>query len=405
LKTVLYSPAGKVIRKLTLNSNAAEFEIDLTGQAPGRYVLSAAAYDKEGRQLAVDDKPVFVCKKKKREFVQKQEVTLKRENIYINGRLFFPFMLSSVYDPKVPQCFNIQYAALLRAPSGIPHSISRKPFLYYRYYGDEVTREKIRKAFDEISEEKVLYRTLQYEAQIPLYQESEKGPLPVKTSEVYRSLNKYIKEIRPQALTGIQVDKKSAVEEFADCADILEYAGWSSSYSRDPIYNSERDIKYVRQFVKGKPLIWWIGASIPSPSARTAENLRCATYLALLNGVNGIIYHNGHRGVPLTRTRLWSVFEQLSSEVEFIYPVITSGRKPAGIKTETADLKLVSRSYKGSLYITALNTTPETIEGIIEIPADIAGAEVLFENRSLAVKQGVLKDRFTPYEPHVYRLR
>jgi Carbohydrate family 9 binding domain-like len=416
IKISLYSSnEKKPLQQMKLKASETDFSIDLKGFPCGRYVLSAQLFDESGKQVAEDDKLIFIKKKPELSALPaKQNIRIENSMLFMNDKPFFPFMTSSNYKigPNIPACFNVKYGnigvknnSFVRGRSGVPVRLRRKPFILYELPDEETVKKRISDFIAKTSNRKTLYRSIQYEAQIPLFRLTKGGLKPLSASAEYFKIYNFIKKISPETLTSIQTDKLGKVNEFANCADIIEVASYSSSYARNPINSISRDIKQVGD----KPLVWWIGASIPSPNARTAENIRAASYLAIMNGVNGIIYHNGHGGVPVSKTRLWSVFPELSHEIEFLYPIIASGKKAAdkNVRVKPSEIEFVMRRHEGAIFIIAVNASPVTLQGTFSLsPALHNGkVKVLFENREIEFKNGKIQDNFTPYETHVYIIK
>ena len=413
IKIKLYfSGNKKALRKMELMASETACSINLKDLSCGRYVLSAQLFAGNGKKLAEDDKLIFITKKVEFPALpEKQDIRIGKTVFFMNGKPFFPFMISSAV-PDMAACFNVKYgtkAVIKNAPwrgtCGVPVKLRRTPITFREIPDEETVKNKIIDFIKKTSNEKYLYRNIQYEAQIPLFRPMKDGLKALVNTLEYRKIYALIKKNYPETLTSIQIERFERVKDFADCADIIETASRTSSYARNPTNNLAADIGNVRGRIGDKPLIWWLGASIPSPEDRTAEKIRASAYLALMNGVNGIIFHNGHGGVPASRTRLWSVFPNLASELEFLYPVIQFGEKTAdkNIQVKSSEVKFIVRRQKGDLFIIAINNSPSTVNGEFSLTSlNNAKVEVLFENRELELKNGTFSDSFTQYEPHVY---
>lgn len=408
------SNSKKPLRQMELRASDSGFSMNIKGLSRGRYVLSAQLLNKNDAMIAEDDRVFFIKEKEEcSSLSDKQDIKLDKSIIFMNGKPFFPFMISASPPESITSVFNVKYAKTglrknspSRGACGVPTKLKRKPFTFRELPEDEKTKEAIAAYFKKPSGENHLYRCIEYEAQIPLRHPGKEFSKQLDNSEEYLKIYKCIKEISPQTLTSIQTDNLKKIKDFKNACDIIEAASYFSSYAKDPIRKLGADINSVRKEIGKKPLIWWLGASIPKPCLRDAEKIRAAAYLAAMKGVNGIIYHNGHGGVPASRTRLWSVFRELSKEMETIYPIIALGEKmPYKIQSKNKNINIVARKYERAIYIFALNTIPFTIEGkIILNQKKNAKAPVLFEEREAGIKEGCIEDEFTPYEPHIYKI-
>ena len=59
------------------------------------------------------------------------------------------------------------------------------------------------------------------------------------------------------------------------------------------------------------------------------------------------------------------------------------------------------KKYKGKSYLIAVNAAFRSVTVQFTLPGMKQG-KVLFENRSVTAKNGVLTDKFNPYDVHVY---
>jgi hypothetical protein len=230
--------------------------------------------------------------------------------------------------------------------------------------------------------------------------------------EELKKVSQFVKSIDPDHPTCLQVeqgtgfDRGGGVGPYKDCADIGEVAT-RSSYATQIIPKFIEDVEEVRNLLEGKPLFLMIGSSIPSAQNRTAEEIRCASYLALMHGAAGIIYHMGHEGIALSFTRHWSVYPGLSREIEVLFPIITAPQPAAAprIAVTPAAIDCRVRLYEGRLHLIAVNTSNRMIQATISIEDHSAVPKrinLLFENREIEPKGNKFTDVFTGFEPHVY---
>ena len=345
-------------------SPGKEFEIDISNAKPGRYVLSAKALDKNNKILDEDKVVIFVFDDTALSALpEKQEISIDGNVFMMNGKPFFPFMASNTKDPSAlaADSFNVKFGshgvrknAMERGSCGLGTRIDRTRGVVYEIGDDDVVIENIRKTI----KAPTFCRQLQYETQIPLRRKSTDTILD--GSKTYLEYYKFIKENFPETLISVQVDKLDKTGDYMIASDIVEVASWQSSYAKNMIMNLANDIKYAKNTIGERPLVWWLGASIPNPYVRDAESLRAASYLSMMYGANGIIYHMGHDGIPQTMTRLWSLFRGLSREMEILYPIVVSGKSSdaANVKFADSNVDFICREFEEDIYIIAVNSSP-----------------------------------------------
>ena len=141
----------------------------------------------------------------------------------------------------------------------------------------------------------------------------------------------------------------------------------------------------MRSFAKKKPLVLWLGGTIPNTVCRSAEEIRAGVYYTILKGGVGNIIHMGHTGMSATRTRFWSMLSMLPGEIDSFYADLKTW-KETEIKLPKNLIGKAVTGPEGQLLLVVLNTSLREIQAEIELPG--------FEKEKLT---------FTPLEPRVIR--
>jgi glycosidase len=135
----------------------------------------------------------------------------------------------------------------------------------------------------------------------------------------------------------------------------------------------------------------------PSAGEQTAQ-----TYGNIIKGVTGLSYFFGQ----LAGKEHWKRFIELNREIEELTPIILIGDEQQ-IKSNKPSVIAVIKKYKNSIYLICVNIEDSekdvkfdlaTIEGLAD------KGIVVFENRNITLKNGLLIDKFKAYERHVYRI-
>ena len=147
----------------------------------------------------------------------------------------------------------------------------------------------------------------------------------------------------------------------------------------------------------------------------TFEQQRYMMYQALINGAKGIHWF----GFPLALnendtpygwnwTYWFGVLKPLLSEIKKgteLNAVLVAPRNDVKLKVEGADdLEYLARKVNGKIYVLAAKR--EKPEATLKLSGlGMSGtADVMFENRTVPVRDGVLCDNFMPNAVHVYRV-
>ena len=368
-----------------------ETELSLENLKPGRYVLDYTSGDKRTSRvffIAPETLPEVV------ELPEKGKFTVQNNDLLMDGKPFYLLGISggSKTHYPVPAGFTLKYGDGARKNAlpyhGTPgRRLVRKPVTGYAFQKN--WENIIEKHLQNVSKaEKPAWRILCYEANLAVLFTQEDGSLKVDPEghNVYRKIYKMAKKAAPDAVFSIQADKLDVMQNYIESCDVLEYAIGSSSYHpTDMIKHFGRDFDKVRSIAGTKPLVPWLGGTIPSPKNRTAEEIRAGVYYTILKGGAGNIIHMGHGGMPQDRTRFWSMLSMLSREIESFYSDFKTWKETVFKVPEQLIGKAVT-GPNGELLVVLLNTTNSEVKAEIEFPG--FGRETL---------------TFTPYEPRVIR--
>jgi hypothetical protein len=258
------------------------------------------------------------------------------------------------------------------------------------------------------SDPTLLFRLLKYEAHIPMCRGTVENRTAIDNVKECREIHEFVKSIDPNHLTSIHVDRPRFLADYKDVADIVEVAYWSSSYAPSLIPNLRRDLQKLRSIIgPGRPFKFWIGGTVPSAENRTAEQIRCACYLTLMNGAAAIGFNMGHGGLDPSFTRHWSVYPGLYRELMELFSILATIQREAvpQITVDAPEIDTRLRRRGDRLYLIAVNTTKRMMHATVSVP-DLSlmsqGVKLPFEERTIRPKNDGFEDVFTAYEPHVY---
>ncbi len=155
----------------------------------------------------------------------------------------------------------------------------------------------------------------------------------------------------------------------------------------------------------GKPAWEWLqstGYIFYWSREPTGPEEECMVYLALIHGVRGVQFFANK---PLT-DELWLEMRQLALEVRTLTPILYSLETAPKVTSAPESIHLAVKRRKGEVYLIAVNHLPTPVNCVLSLPGNFGNrASVLFENRTLGVRNGEIHDRFEGYQRHVYRIR
>jgi len=134
----------------------------------------------------------------------------------------------------------------------------------------------------------------------------------------------------------------------------------------------------------------------------TARELSAQTYIVLINGGTGVSYFFG---LPRGK-RAWKRFSEINKEMLILNDILLSVEdRPIFSQQISDNISATSRKLKGTTYLIAVNGRRNKVSEQFFLPETKSGnAEVMFENRTIKIENGKIKDDFEPLQRHVYKI-
>ncbi len=134
---------------------------------------------------------------------------------------------------------------------------------------------------------------------------------------------------------------------------------------------------------------------------------RVMTYLGLIHGARGVQYFI--RRPPLANPSspdLWSECRRLMLELSQLTPALCSDEEAPKVTCAQPEVHVAAFKERGAVTILAANTEnrPMPLDITLDVPFD-GPAEVVFENRRVAVSKGKLVDMIDAMSTRVYRVQ
>lgn len=198
----------------------------------------------------------------------------------------------------------------------------------------------------------------------------------------------------------------SNIYQYADTVDIISTDEYSfndyANYKPSPIAHLIRTIGVLKRAVKNERPVWLVMEAFGKVKP---EQMVASTYVALTQDINGIIYFS-FEGARNNR-QLWESLVNLSIELKELTPIILSPQSKQVATVDNEHICFIAKEHDGKFYLLCVNASSEPQVGVkINLPwlKQEAKARVLFENRMVIIRNGVLTDNFAGYERHVYEI-
>jgi hypothetical protein len=164
----------------------------------------------------------------------------------------------------------------------------------------------------------------------------------------------------------------------------------------------------LRTEFKGKRPFWIVpqafgGGELWSREP-TIQEIRSMTWQSIINGATGIQYfvRQGLNYFPKS-VATWNECGRMAMEVAELTPWLLSDEEPLVVESYSKNVLVTSRVHNGQLAIMAVNRINEPVSTSFRVTGINNGkARVLFENRFVQVKGGIISDRLAPFGSQVY---
>ena len=228
----------------------------------------------------------------------------------------------------------------------------------------------------------------------------------VKPAEIASTV-KFIQKLDPYHPTYINFTQMGPTSRYAGLpGDIMSLDYYLTSAEGRTVEDTLQYADIMRKVSEPMHVPVWnfiAGSNLDNhPREPSAGEQVAQTYGNIIKGVTGLTYFFGQ----LAGRKHWKAYLQLNREIEKLTPVILAGDEQQ-IKSSTPAVLGVIKKYKGSVYLISVNIENSVkdvkfdLSTVSGIPAK---GTVLFENRSVTLKSGLLSDKFKAYERHIYRL-
>jgi hypothetical protein len=159
---------------------------------------------------------------------------------------------------------------------------------------------------------------------------------------------------------------------------------------------------------KGKRPVWIVpqafgGGELWSREP-TIQEIRSMTWQSIINGATGIQYfvRQGLNYFPKSAAT-WSECGRMAIEVAELTPWLLSEEETLPVVCYSRNVIVTSRTHNGQLAIMAVNKINEPVSASFKVTGLSSGqARVIFENRFVSFRGGVITDQLSPLGSQVY---
>lgn len=440
-----------------LFTNRAKLPIKEWSQ--GKYTITIRILDKKESDALAQTQSVIW---KVDTYIPQEIVTIKNQNLYVDGKLFFPICTWSWYlewdelekykDDKAKQLALLEERIKDMADCGFNSAISSVSFFKEmlnhtkaaladegyasinirnaRWY--KATLDDILRLFKKYNMKLIMYPPFLHKQSlnqldidawkdIMLKYRSYKGILCWMSSDesdgaIKRNLQAYklYKELDPYRPVYLNVINMTAPNR--DAADIMStdpYPVPNSPISLVKIHGERLEKLYRNK--PGKSIWLWLqmfswkeGKEQRYP---TPLQERCMAFLAMNNHIKGLAYFTyinaKKRKNSQAASTLWYSMKELNRQLMLLSKPYLLGKRLAGVKVNSKDIDLATFKYKNAIYMIAVNMKAEAVNAKIDLSRIAVKeklANVMFESRKVKFISGKFVDKFNKYDVHIYKI-
>ena len=222
---------------------------------------------------------------------------------------------------------------------------------------------------------------------------------------------------------GVRTNHPEDYPEYIKGCDIASFDIYPVAHSREQVSGKlwyvPKGVERLVKWAGGNKIVWNCieCTRIQNPTNKaTPQQVRCEVWMSIIHGSMGLIYFV-HEWKPrfnesaiLSDPEMLSAVTEINRQITKLAPVLNSPTVREGVNV-TIDNKEVPvafmmKRYKGQTYLFAVGmrgggtTATFTVHGL----KGANTVEILGENRTILSKDGVFKDRFEPWDVHLYRI-
>ena len=202
--------------------------------------------------------------------------------------------------------------------------------------------------------------------------------------------------------------------------DVYPVVGIRKPDGENYLWYVPKGVDRLRKWSEGSKIIWNIVecTHIGNPTKKaTPHQVRAEVWMSLIHGSRGIVYFV-HQFKPkfiepalLHDPQMLAAVTAINRQIHRLAPVLNSptADEAASVASSSEDVPIdvMVKRHEGATYLFAVGMRNAAADGTFSVRnlPERATAEVLDEDRSIAVQGGRFEDHFEAYGVHVYRIQ
>jgi hypothetical protein len=223
---------------------------------------------------------------------------------------------------------------------------------------------------------------------------------------------------------GVRTNHPEDYAEYVKGCDIASFDIYPVVHERQQIAGKlwyvANGVERLIKWTGGKKVVWNCieCTRISNPNAKaTPHQVKCEVWMSLIHGSMGLIYFV-HEWQPkfnesalLSDPEMLSAVNAINHQITELAPILNSPtiEHAASVSSsnEALPVAIMVKKHDGATYLFAVAMRGDKTMATFTLkPAEgVETVEVLGENRTIPVKDGVFKDNFDAWDVHLYRFK
>ena len=223
---------------------------------------------------------------------------------------------------------------------------------------------------------------------------------------------------------GVRTNHPEDYPEYIKGCDIASFDIYPAVHSKPEVAGNlwfvAKGVKRLTKWTDGKKVVWncieCTRISNPEKKA-TPHQVKCEVWMSIIHGSMGLIYFV-HEWEPrfnesalLSDVEMLSAVTKINRQITELALVLNSPTIEAMVSisssNEAVPIAMMTKKHNGATYLFAVGMRGEktTATFTLRHAEVVKSVEVIGENRTITVKDGVFKDSFEAWDVHIYRTK
>jgi hypothetical protein len=223
---------------------------------------------------------------------------------------------------------------------------------------------------------------------------------------------------------GVRTNHPEDYAEYVKGCDIASFDIYPVVHERPQIAGKlwyvANGVERLVKWTGGKKVVWNCieCTHISNPNAKaTPHQVKCEVWMSLIHGSMGLIYFV-HEWQPkfnesalLSDPEMFSAVTAINRQITELAPVLNSptieDAASVSSSNEAVPVAIMAKKHDGATYLFAVGMRDDktTATFTLQHAESVNTVEVIGENRTINVKDGVFKDDFNAWDVHLYKTK